>query len=297
MLTWDDIENLRDWTFHRTPERQLKDIDDAERFVNETGFCFAFKMVRSELPCMWHAAAGERRPDYPVHVQHDPYIGLVWNAKDVLAAEKKAYYGKALKKRPSFISLDLFPSFYRLHKRKEGHDYVVDYMSGRLSQDAKRIMDALMERSPLVTADLKLTSAMAHPHKRTAFDRAMAELQSKLYIVKIAEFYDPFTFLWERLDSRFADEIAAAQNLTEEAAREKIVTRYFQNVWVSESASLVRLFDWQPSDSGKILDSLLERGILIKVTVRGEKRPHVAIATLDQSALISDSLQQRAAKK
>ncbi|RQW10466.1 hypothetical protein EH222_02340 [candidate division KSB1 bacterium] len=296
-LGWDEIENLRDQTFHRTRELQLKDIDDAEHFVNETGFCFAFKMQKSELPCMWHAAAGERDPDYPVHVQHDPYIGLVWDAKDALAAQKKAYYGKALKKRPTFISLDFFPSFYRLRKQKDGHDYIVDYMRGRLSQDARRIMDALTERSPLVTSDLKLASAMAHPHKRAAFDRAMAELQSKLYIVKIAEFYDPFTFLWDLLERRFADEIAAAKHLTEDAAREKIVTRYFHTVWVSEPAAMARLFGWQPAEIDKTLDSLIEQGRLIRMTVRGEKRPYFAIATLNQADICRNECQGRSGIK
>ncbi|MBN1560845.1 winged helix DNA-binding domain-containing protein [candidate division KSB1 bacterium] len=283
-LTWDDIENLRDRTFHRTPELQLKDIDDAERFVNETGFCFAFKMQKSELPCMWHAATGERHPRYPLHVQHDPYIGLVWTAKDALAAAKRVYYGKALKKRPTFISLEFFPSFYWLQKRKNGQDYVGDYLSGRLSQEARRIMEALMERSPLVTLDLKMACGMAHPHKRAAFDRAMAELQSKMYIVKIAEFYDPFTFLWELLDRRFASEISAAAKLSSDAAREKIVVRYFKNLWVSEPASMGRLFGWERPDIGKTLASLLEKGIITEnVEIEGEKQRFFAISSLLQN--------------
>ena len=93
-LTHEEIENLRDRTYHRTPSLQVRSIDDAERFINNVGFCFAFKTNKSELPSLWHAAAGEREPLYPLHVQHDPYIGLVWEAKDALAAEKKVYYGR-----------------------------------------------------------------------------------------------------------------------------------------------------------------------------------------------------------
>ena len=89
-------------------------------------------------------------------------------------------------------------------------DYVADYMCGQLSSEAKRIMDALLERSPLVTADIKIAAGMAHPNKRAAFDKAMAELQSKMYLVKIGEFYDPFTFLWDLVERRFEDEIQTA---------------------------------------------------------------------------------------
>lgn len=280
-LSWDDIENRRDRTFFRTPARQLKDISDAERFVNETGFCFAFKMQKSELPCMWHAAAGERDPDYPHHVQHDPYIGLVWDAKDALAAEKKVYYGKALKKRPTFISLDFFPSFYRLQKHKNGEDYLSDYMRGLLSKEAKRIMDALSEQSPMVTADLKMASRMAHPAKRSVFDKAVAELQGKMYIVKIAEFYDPFTFLWDLLDRRFNQEIILSAALSDAQAREKILRRYFANVWVSQPVLIRRLFGWTPEEIEKSLGELLNQGTIVDcIHIVGEKKPFYGLAGL-----------------
>jgi len=263
-LTWEDIENLRDQTFYRTPALQLKDINETETFVNQTGFCFAFKMQKSELPCMWHAAAGEREPQYPIHVQHDRYIGLVWNAKDALAAEKKVYYGKALKKRPTFISLEFFPAFYLLQKRQNGaEDYVADYMRGSLSAAAKRIMDALLDQSPMVTADLKMASKMAHPDKRAEFDKAMAELQSKMYIVKIAEFYDPFTFLWDVMDHRFSDEIQLSKKLSEDEAHEKILQRYFENIWVSNVILIKRLFGWESEEIEQTLNALIIKNIIV----------------------------------
>ena len=263
-LTWDDIENLRDQTFHRTPALQIRDIDAAESFINETGFCFAFKMNKSELPCLWHAAAGQRFPQYPQRVQHDPFIGLVWTAKDALAAEKKVYYGKALKKRPTFISLEFLPAFYCLQMRKnDAEDYVADYMRGNLSAPAKRIMDAILEQSPMITSELKMASNMANPDNRAVFDRGMAELQSKMYIVKIGEFYDPFTFLWDLFDRRFPAEVEASKEMSEEAARAKIMTRYFQTRWAANEKEIARLFVWAPGDISKTLSGLQEAGVII----------------------------------
>lgn len=278
-FTWDDIENLRDQTFCRTPALQLKELEDAERFVYDTGFCFAFKMQKSELPCMWHAAAGERFPVYPVHIQHDPYIGFVWEAKDALPAAKKAYYGKALKKRPSFISLEFFPAFYFLQKRKNGAEaYVAEYMRGELSHEAKKIMDALFEQSPMVTADLKIASRLAHPDRRAAFDKAMAELQQRLYIVKIAEFYEPFTFLWDLVDRRFEVEIKISRKMTEQQARDKILLRYFANLWVSNPVLIKRVLGWQPTDIESTLTSLVEqRKIVDDIDIEGEKKPFYGI--------------------
>jgi hypothetical protein len=273
-LTIEQIENLRDKTFCRTLGLQLKDVDDAERFVESTGFCFAFKMNKSELPCMWHAAAGQRDPDYPKHVQHDPFIGLVWNAKDALPAAKKVYYGKALKKRPTFISLQFLPAFYLMQKRtNNAEDYVADYMRGELSAPAKRIMDSIWEQSPLVTADLKMASNLAHPEKRSIFDKAMAELQGKMYIVKIGEFYNPFTFLWDVFDRRFEKEILIAKTMTDSEAREKILQRYFQTRWAAHEKEIQRLFLWTPLEVQQTLAALHAKGeIQGDVAIENEKQ-------------------------
>lgn len=280
-ITWEEIEALRDRTFFRRRQQQLRDLDDAENFVKTVGFCFAFKAKNSELPCMWHAAAGERNPDYPIHIQQDPHIGLVWNAKDALAAERKVYYGKALKKRPTFISLDYFPAFYRLSGPQHGaEDYAAEYMRGQLSNEAKRIMEALMQQSPMVTADLKMASRLAHPDNRPAFDKAMAELQAKLYIVKIGEFYDPFTFLWDMVERRFAEEIVRSQALTFSSARKSILQQYFKLLYVSNSILIGRLFGWETDEIDEALSSLYEQGTIQPVEIKGEKRAFWAVSDL-----------------
>ena len=271
-LTWEEIEALRDETFRRTRAQQVRTIAQAEQFINAVGFCFAFKAVRSELPCLWHAAAGERRPAYPLHVQHDPTIGLVWEAKDQLAAAKKVYYGKALKKRPTFISLDFFPHFYKPVHERRGGDYMTDYRRGGLSRDAKRILEALLERSPQITADLKASAAMSNPDRRAAFDAAMSELQCRMYLVKIGEFYNPFTFLWDLVERRFAEEIAASAAITVEQAREKVLTQYFKLLWAADAKAIERLFGRPPAAVQATLAELSARGdISDRIEIAGEK--------------------------
>ena len=243
VLTREKIELLRDNTFRRTTKLQVRSIKEALDFVNSVGFCFAFRARNSELPCLWHAACGERKPVYPLHSHHDPYIGLVWEAKDVLPAAKKIYYGKALKNRPSMISLDYLPYFYKLLNNEGKEDaYLRKYISGNLSSEAKKIMDALSENSPMVTADLKLASGMANPQKRTAFDRAMAELQMNMFVTKIAEFYDPFTFLWDLFTNRYPDEIKISGRINKKQARKAILQKYFTIIYISHPDEIKRLF-------------------------------------------------------
>ena len=91
---------------------------------------------------LWEAVAGKANPRWPRHSHHDAGIGLTWDLKHTLPAEKRVYYGKLLKGRPLLVSLDLFPMFYALVRgRQRARDYRVEYDAGRLSHTARRIMD------------------------------------------------------------------------------------------------------------------------------------------------------------
>ena len=283
MLTWDHIESLRDLTYHRTAKTRVSTIAQARRFVNTVGFCFAFTAKNSELPCLWHAACGERHPPYPEHTHSDPAIGLVWQAKDDLARDRSIYYGKAIKSRPSMISLEFFPSFYRLLDRPASPDqFLVDYQAGALSPAARRIMEALCQRSPMVTFELKMNSSMSHPRKRSEFDRAMAELQMKMYVVKIDEFYDPFSFLWDLVSSRFQPEIEIARSLSLKAARENILRQYFRLRWVSDAAACRRLFNWPVEVVQTLLDHLQQQDFLRQVKIENGRKEVYALADLPE---------------
>lgn len=273
MITRNEIESLRDLTFHRTPQLRITSIAAALEFINQVGFCYAFSARNSELPCLWHAACGERQPQYPVHTHEDPNIGLVWEAKDILAENKAIYYGKAIKRHPSMISLELFSSFYVLRRGNQNSDaYLTAYLRGELSPDAKRIYEALLEQSPMVTSELKLASNLAHPAKRTAFDRAMAELQMNFYLVKIAEFYDPFSFLWDLVEERFSQEIAQSRGLDPATARTRILRQYFSNVQVATPIQIQRLLDWSRPDIMSTLDALQKEGFISdRIRIENEK--------------------------
>lgn len=108
-LSWEEIEQRRDRLYRRTREMRVTSVREALAFVNQVGFCFAFAAQHSELPCLGHAVCRERNPQMPEHIQHHWSIGLVWEAKDILAAEKKIYYGKTLRSRPTMISFEYFP--------------------------------------------------------------------------------------------------------------------------------------------------------------------------------------------
>jgi hypothetical protein len=249
------------------------------KFVNDVGFCFAFKSENSELPCLWHAACGVRDPILPRHTHDDPYISFVWEMKDSLPAEKKIYYGKLLKGRPTMISLELLPHFFVLAGRTGARDeYLREFARGKLSSPAKEIMDALMDSSPQVTKGLKLATGMHAKGDRAAFDKAIAELQTRMFVVKVAEQYEPFTFVWAPLAKVFPAEVRRARRISPEAARVRILEQYFANQFVGTVSTIQRLFRWSKQEIYQALGGLQQQGrIRTDVLIEGKNHRYYVL--------------------
>lgn len=133
-------------------------------------------------------------------------------------------------------------------------------------------MDALVERSPRITRELKEASRLATPAQRYEFDPAMVELQMKLYIVKVAELYEPFAFVWDLVVRPFAAEVERARDIEPQQALTKLLEKYFTTVLVSSPTHIARLFDWEPYDIRQALAELHAQGKVVVVDIEGESR-------------------------
>ncbi len=272
--TLEEIERWRDRVHRRLPRLAVRSKEQALKFINSVGFCFAFKAEHSELPCLWHAACGVREPVLPRHTHHDPYLSFVWEMKDTLPAEKSIYYGKLLKGRPTMLSLKYLPYFYVLAERTGARDeYIQEFRRQKLSQDAKEIMEALLDSWPQVTKGLKLATGMHAKGDRAAFDKAIAELQTKMFVVKVAEQYEPFTFVWAPLARVFPAEVRKARRISLEEARAKVLEQYFANQLVGTVSSIQRLFRWSKKEIFQSLGTLLNAGA-IRTDVQVEGKDH-----------------------
>lgn len=269
--TQEQVEAWRDRVHRRSPGRAVGTKRQALAFIDSVGFCFAFKAENSELPCLWHAAMGMRNPILPLHTHHDPGIGFVWEMKDVLPAEGKIYYGKLLKSRPTMVSLAMLPYFYVLAGRSASKGEAArELRAGRMSGTAYAILEALSDSSPQNTKGLKLATGLHTPGDRIAFDRAMAELQGGMFIVKVAEEVEQFSFVWAPFDRTFPAVVRKARRITEDEARIQILERYFANQLVGTVPAIQRLFRWSRQSIFQTLGVLVARGVLrTDVTVDG----------------------------
>jgi hypothetical protein len=240
----DSLHRLRDRRFRRLPARRVRGERDALAFVREVGFCSTFYRFPEGVACLWEAVAGKANPRWPRHSHHDVGIGLTWELKDTLPARKRVYYGKLLKGRPLLVSLELFPMFYALVRgRQRARDYRVEYEAGRLSHTARRIMDAMLDEHPQYTRELRANVFMLEPSKTREFERAMAELQQGLWLVKSEERYEPtFSYRWDLLETWLPDAVAEGRRLSRAAAVAGLIEHYTRAVVFTTERQVARLF-------------------------------------------------------
>ena len=207
-LSIEHLEQVRDRTLRRLTHLRVQGPRRALRFINEVGLASLFATRGLNLPCLWQAVCGRRQPQFPHHSHYDPEVGLAWELKDQLPAQDKVFYAKLIRGKPTFVAWDVFPDIYRLFGPRQ--DYLRQYRDGLLSPVAKAILDALHRKRPQETFELKVATNLARPSQRRVFDAAMAEVQQRLYVAMREVRYDPFTYVWDLVDARFPDRVAAA---------------------------------------------------------------------------------------
>src|SRR5215831_8787211 len=244
------LEARRARCFRHVPALRLRSDRSAAAFVNAVGICSTFYRFSEGVACLWEAVVGRERPRWPRHSHHDAGVGLTWELKDSLPARRHCYYGKLLKGRPVLVALDLFPAFYAIvRSRQRARDYLVEYRAGRMSATAKRLMDSFFRESPQYTRGLRADTFMLESSKTREFERAMAELQQGLWIVKTEERYEPsFSYRWDLLERWLPESVAEGRRLGRAAALDRLLARYLRAAVYSTPALCARLFGVGRSD-------------------------------------------------
>jgi len=253
-----DLQARRDRRFRRAPGLRVRNTKTALAFVQDVGFCSTFYCFPEGVPCLWEAVVGRARPRWPRHSHHDDGVGLTWRLKDDLPAARHVYYGKILKARPMLVALDVFPAFYALGRgRQRARDYPAEYDAGRLSHTARRLMDALSREHPQYTRELRANVFMLEPANTRGFERAMAELQQGLWVVKSEERYEPtFSYRWDLVESWLPTEVAEGRRLSREAAVAGLIERYTRGAVFTSERSLARLFGLRPDEVARAVTTL-----------------------------------------
>jgi hypothetical protein len=249
----------------------VQDAAGALAFVDAVGICSTFFRFPEGVACLWEAVVGRARPRWPRRSHHDAGVGLTWQLKDDLPGARRVYYGKLLRGRPVLVALDLVPAFYALVRgRQRARDYRAEYDAGRLSLTARRLMDALMREHPQYTRELRASTFLLEPSRTREFERAMAELQQGLWVVKSEERYEPsFSYRWELVEAWLPEQAAEGRRLGRAAALDRLIARYSAGAVFTTPARLRRLLGVPAAEIAASVARLTRDGTIFETTVAG----------------------------
>jgi uncharacterized protein YcaQ len=275
------LDLFRQRTFHTLPGKRLHSLEDAITFIEERGLITFWPIKGVDLPSLWTAVAGDR----PVAEVHDDPGHVTWGWKDALLPMRRVYYGKYLRGKATFASLELLPYLYALSPRvADLDDYRLAYEAGHLTYEAYLIGEALLEHGPLHTIELRKRANMSSSAVKSRFDRALTDLQRGLWIVPVgiaeagawryAYVYDLFDRWFERIPGD-------ARPIRLSEARRTVLETCLKSVGTAQEADLARLLSWPIGTLRTALAELSSAGVLMFEDGLGWIHQDVTVASSD----------------
>lgn len=260
-------------TFRLGQADRLKNVEDVVDYVRERNFIYFWPISGITLPSLWTAVAGDR----PVANEHDDPGHVTWGWKDAMLDQRRWYYAKVLRKRATIIDLDFAPYFYALSENYGSFedDYLTLYEQGRMTQEAKRMYDALLAAGPLDTVALRRVTHLTSRESDYRFNRALTELQTdfKILPIGIARVGGwNYAFIYDIVGRYYPELPEQARFISEAEARIKLVEAYFRSVGAAQVKDLTRLFGWKNQAAEKVASQLLQSG-LVRSGLELENKP------------------------
>lgn len=272
VVHYQDILNIRNPRYRCTADLKIVRRAEAVKFIDSVGIALLFPGDNLALPDLWSAINGYQRA-IPRH-HHDWALSKTWNWKDEIPTRKEAWYGKLIRGKPAFISLEMLPAIYAMSPNYgELDDYLEAYADGVLSKEAKEIYEALMQNGPMPTSDLRKAVGMkGGGDNARRFERAIAELQTGLKIVK-SGISDSnrwkYCYVYDLLLRWMPTLGEAARTFTGRTAMRHLITRYLETSVAAPVALFPRLFGWDAGVTERVINEMLADGTLYRVRVVG----------------------------
>ncbi|MDR7422747.1 MAG: hypothetical protein QN159_09810 [Armatimonadota bacterium] len=218
---------------------RVRTARDALRFIDALGFCYAFTAGPGGLPGLFDVLATR---------SVDRMWTWAWRWKDELATRRRVYYGKAIRRKPSYVSLPLLPAFYALSGNLgEPDDHLQAYREGRLSLQAREIYERILEAGPASTWTLR-RAFLARGERGSRFHRALDELQERFLIAKVREEDEwRYGFVWDVFHRWMPGVVATAANLSADVAAGQVLAAYLGIVGAARAEDVRALFGWSPA--------------------------------------------------
>lgn len=264
ILNSEIIKSYRADTFGTRPNHRLRSVDQAVEFVNARGFIAFWPIKGVILPSLWTAVAGDR----PVPDEHDDPGHVTWGWKDFMLGKRKWYYGRVIRRRNTFISLEMAPYFYALTANygSPEEDYLEQYQQGLLTIEAKQVYEALLKEGPLDTIKLRKAAHLTSPDSNTRFNRALDELMVDFKILPVGVCDAGawhYAYVHDIVPRHFPELIEQSRFIQEREARAKIIERYLISVGAVQIKDIIRVFGWDLDQAKQALQKLVEKRLVV----------------------------------
>lgn len=235
------VEKLRAPIYRVSPDRRLRTMNAAARFVNQVGFCWLFAPASGplELPSLFEALKGRRGVQI---FDWDEDSDRLWGWKSDLPAARLAYYGKALAGKPAFVSLEML-GYLMAAIGSESPDHLYD--RGEISLEARRIFAALRSLGPQPTRALRSAAGLDSKDGNVRYHRALDELQRRLYVLPVGATNEGNNWpsqIFELVDRWFPAQAKLAEKTDLGEARLILVNRYLKTVIAARRSAIGRVF-------------------------------------------------------
>jgi hypothetical protein len=240
----------------------------ALRFIRAAGFCYAFTAGPGRLPGLFDVL--DTRSD-------TRRWAWAWDWKEALPSAKKVFYGRVLRRKPTFISLDYVPHFFALTGNVgDPDDCRRLYDAGRLSYAARGVYELVAQSGPLTTRQIRQA---LEPHRRGSSSRllrALAELQSLFLLARVGEVGDNpgnYAYVWDIFDRWLPDAVGRASRISHREAASAVLAQYVRLTGAPRAEDAACLFEWEPEVLQTAIQDLRRAGRLVPVRgPRGEER-------------------------
>jgi hypothetical protein len=245
-----EIEEFRDERWRREGARQVSNVLDAERFIEQVGFAACLTDSRRPGASLYVAVCGRRDAVMPRNVQKDEEASATWLLKDDLIRRGNVYYAKVARGKAMFIAPRMIPYFNAVWGMRRSEE------KARLSLNAIKILKVLRKEWEMATSDLKTDSGVKD---RAAFTRALDELQAAMLVIPEGVYYEPkFTYIWTLGISRFPD--ALTRRVKRDLAVKEIARCFLAGAGLTIPGELARVTGLSRPEAGRGNRALVKDG-------------------------------------
>jgi hypothetical protein len=236
--------------------RPVRSLDRAAAFLDDVGFALLLGAERVVLPTLYHAAAD--RPVMELRTEWGAMAERVWGWKDELPLQGRAWYGRFVRGRASFLAPDLLADLYP----REGHPE--DALDAGLSPDAAKVVKILLRSGPQSTVVLREALDAVGSRGGARFEASVRELGRALVVTNHGTRDEGSGWPSAVLELTARAFPVPRRRPPEEERRRRAALRFLDTMLSARPYELGNAFRWRAGPAREVLESLVDSGEAVR---------------------------------